>query len=166
MQTLVEHANQAAQRARWASNTMLAYQPPPSVGQGWISNMKNLGKQAADAAEQAAKQCERQAKGNDNDDEEEEDGPGDKRGKVPCKFFLLGRCWQGSGCEFAHEMPELKPRPIMLKREKECMYFERGKCTRGVACPFAHGAEELAEISRYVATLKKEKQQFARFRRG
>mmetsp|Transcript_113673 Transcript_113673/g.208963 ORF Transcript_113673/g.208963 Transcript_113673/m.208963 type:complete len:333 (+) Transcript_113673:1-999(+) len=164
IQALAEAAQQAAQRARWAAKTMEEYEPDEGFGRHWIATLRSIGKQAAEAAEDAAEQCSSHASGGADKEKEDEEDP-EQKGKVPCKFFLLGRCWKGNGCEFAHEQQDLKPRPLMLKREEECIYFARGQCTRGVACPFAHGPEELAEISKYVVTLKKEKNHFSRNRR-
>mmetsp|Transcript_91052 Transcript_91052/g.166920 ORF Transcript_91052/g.166920 Transcript_91052/m.166920 type:complete len:151 (-) Transcript_91052:75-527(-) len=150
---------------------MESYEPAEGVQKQWIEAMRNAGKTAAEAAETAAQQCSFVVSGVMQQQEPEAQAEEDPErpnqpGRVPCKFFLLGKCWKGTSCEFAHEQPDLKPRPLMLKRDQECIYFARGQCTRGVSCPFAHGPEELKEISRYVVTLKKEKSFLHRFRRN
>mmetsp|Transcript_67952 Transcript_67952/g.112594 ORF Transcript_67952/g.112594 Transcript_67952/m.112594 type:complete len:439 (-) Transcript_67952:60-1376(-) len=173
IQALAEAAQQAAQRARWAACTMESYEPAEGVGQNWTSNIRSIGVKAAEAAENAAQQCLSYASGGiqqaafPSHDDDPTQPP-----RMPCKFFLLGRCWKGAGCEFSHEQPDLKPIPIHQKREEECVYFAKGHCTRGVACPFAHGPDELSDIIRYKAALKKEgtkahvAAQTTRFRRG
>jgi len=159
---LAEAATQAEQRAQWAATTMSTYKPPSGTDDSMIASMKEVAKRASEAAEQAAQSCRQHASVIEQANPQ---AKGDKRSKVPCKFWVEGRCWKGNGCEFSHEDLDTKPRPLMLKRAEECTYFVKGQCTRGVACPFAHGAEELAEISRYVVTLKREKQQLMRYRR-
>lgn len=172
IQALAEAAQQAAQRARWAACTMESYEPAEGVGQSWTKNIRSIGVKAAEAAENAAQQCLSYASGGIQQAAVFDDDDPTKPPRMPCKFFLLGRCWKGAGCEFSHEQPDLKPIPIHQKREEECVYFAKGHCTRGVACPFAHGPEELSDIIRYKAALKKEgtkahvAAQTTRFRRG
>lgn len=166
IQALAEAAQQAAQRARWSASTMESYEPPEGVGKNWTKMIRDIGKKAADAAEQAAQQCLQFAAGGLQTGSQQDDD-GSMGGRMPCKFFLLGRCWKGTTCEFSHEQPDLKPVPLMQKRDEQCVYFARGHCTRGVACPFAHGPEELAQVQQFKAALKKEKNlQTNRFRRG
>jgi len=147
-----EAAQQAAQRAAWAASTMATYETVASAsgqGEGWVLTMKQIAKQASEAAEQAAQDCKCHANMVENASLQQH--LGDKKSKVPCKFNQMGRrCHKGAACEFSHDPADLQPRPLMLKSEKECIFFVKGQCTRGAACPFAHGEEEKAEISRYV----------------
>lgn len=160
--TVAEAAEQAAQRAKWAQQALLAYDDPE--GEGMIDTMRQIAKQAAEAADQAAVNC----RANAIEIQKVLPPPAEeRRSKVPCRHFLeSGMCWKGQGCQFSHDPRDTKPRPLMLKRQELCMYFTQGKCLRGAACAWAHGEEELAEITKYVARLKDEKYQMRRSGRG
>merc|ERR1712232_430892 len=119
--------------------------------------MKQVARQAADAAEQGAQSCKIRAEAVAGATQSAMMGP--KKSKVPCKNHLAGRCIKGVACEFSHDPADLQARPLMLKSMKPCMFYAKGHCMRGPACPFAHGDEERAEIEKYVDQLKKEKKQ-------
>uniref|UniRef100_A0A7S0B452 C3H1-type domain-containing protein n=1 Tax=Pyrodinium bahamense TaxID=73915 RepID=A0A7S0B452_9DINO len=158
-----EAAQQAAQRAAWASSSMgvLEGQQADGMPEGitveWLATMKQIARQAADAADQAAQSCKSRAEAVGGTNLQAMIGP--RKSKVPCKNHLAGHCMKGMGCEFSHDPADLQARPLMLKSMKPCMFFAKGHCMRGPACPFAHGDEERAEIEKYVDQLKKEKKQ-------
>lgn len=161
--TLAQAAQQAAQRATWAATTLIScfpapLGPPANEQEEWMISLRQITQQAAEAAEAAAATCGLQVAELAN----KLGGLlGDKKSKVPCKWFLLGQCKKAI-CEFSHNIDDLQPRPLHKKRAEQCHYFQKGQCTRGTACPFAHGADELAEISRIVTDLKTEKRMFPR----
>mmetsp|Transcript_6762 Transcript_6762/g.21015 ORF Transcript_6762/g.21015 Transcript_6762/m.21015 type:complete len:503 (+) Transcript_6762:97-1605(+) len=158
--SLTQAAQQAAQRANWAATT-LASTSPAEGGQvdEWTASLQQIAKQAAEAADHAARNCRLQAS---DITSRVPVSTVDKKSKVPCKWFLTGQCRRGSTCEFSHDLVDLQPRPLHKKRAEECIYFQQGRCTRGTACPFAHGADELAEVSRIVSDLKTERRLFSR----
>jgi hypothetical protein len=59
-----------------------------------------------------------------------------------CKFFRVGKCTKGAGCQFAHHQFELRKQPD-LRCTKFCQVFiDTGVCN-DVNCTFAHSKEEL-----------------------
>lgn len=59
-----------------------------------------------------------------------------------CKFFRVGKCTKGSGCQFAHQQSDLRKQPD-LRCTKICQSFvDTGVCT-DPRCTFAHSKEEL-----------------------
>lgn len=48
---------------------------------------------------------------------------------LPCKYFLAGRCANGSACSFAHVSPEARPL---------CRFFLAGDCRHGAKCVLLH----------------------------
>jgi hypothetical protein len=51
--------------------------------------------------------------------------------KIPCTFYLEGRCSKGDQCTFAH-VGEVK------KKADLCKYFLVGACQKGEACVYSH----------------------------
>jgi hypothetical protein len=145
-------AEQAAQRAAWAAKVMSEYEPPEGTlsvedGDTWVATIKQITQQAHEAASQAVQNCRASARlaiKKQPLDRNERDG--DKRSRVPCKFFETGTCLKGEECQLSHDPRDKTPRLLMNKRAEECRFFAQGNCIRGAACTFAHGAEELATI--------------------
>lgn len=152
---VAEAAQQASMRAHWAASVLGTY----DQGDSSIAAMRQIAQQSAESAEAAAVSCKHQAALV----EAAHPVKGMGRSKVPCKYFVEGKCWRGSACEFSHDPVDSKPRPLMLKKQEECHFFSQGSCARGTACPFAHGKDELAEIQRYVTRIKNEKAQQRKF---
>ncbi|KAK3938706.1 hypothetical protein QBC46DRAFT_365333 [Diplogelasinospora grovesii] len=75
----------------------------------------------------------------------------DRRAKVPCRFFLLGQCRNGSNCVFRHSGPpqvtaapnvaEPLQTPSDSRSQIPCRFEAWGSCRNGDACPFAHSKE-------------------------
>jgi len=101
--------------------------------------MRRAAVQAAEVAEQYARDCAAAAKKAGNAKVVEQ---------AFCKFHAENRCLKGAACEFAHDASVLAPLPLTSKTELECAFFAKGTCARGMGCPYAHGAEELEEILR------------------
>ncbi|KAL5221175.1 hypothetical protein ABZP36_025888 [Zizania latifolia] len=53
-----------------------------------------------------------------------------------CRYYLLGKCQQGSICKFSHDTTP-------LTKSKPCTHFARGSCLKGDDCPYDH------ELSKY-----------------
>lgn len=153
---VAESAQQAAQRASWAATTLVEVeiQQAQKGDVGWIVTMKQVARQAADAADQAAQNCKVHAAGVR---ESCLDAFRSRKSRVPCKNFLAGRCAKGVACDFSHDPADMQARPLMLKSMKQCIFFAKGNCMRGPACPFSHGEDESKEIEKYVDILRKEK---------
>ncbi|CAK0863768.1 unnamed protein product [Prorocentrum cordatum] len=60
-----------------------------------------------------------------------------------CAFFPEGRCRQGSACDYAHSVLELKKAPD-FRCMHMCRSFLRGRCKRAT-CKFAHGPQEIRQ---------------------
>ncbi|CAK0818178.1 unnamed protein product [Prorocentrum cordatum] len=160
---VAEASMQAAQRASWAAQSVESFglehgERLASEGGdvGWLATLRQVTRQASEAAEQSAQNCKSLAAGVR---EQCLDALKARKSKVPCKNHLAGRCSKGAACEFSHDAQDMQPRPLMLKSMKQCIFFAKGSCVRGPACPFSHGEEESAEIERYVESLRKEKKQ-------
>lgn len=153
---VAESAQQAAQRASWAATTLVEVeiQQAQKGDVGWIVTMKQVARQAADAADQAAQNCKVHAAGVR---ESCLDAFRSRKSRVPCKNFLAGRCAKGVACDFSHDPADMQARPLMLKSMKQCIFHAKGSCMRGPACPFSHGEDESKEIEKYVDILRKEK---------
>uniref|UniRef100_A0A6T1GS77 Uncharacterized protein n=1 Tax=Alexandrium monilatum TaxID=311494 RepID=A0A6T1GS77_9DINO len=157
---MADAAEQASQRAAWATTAVSAYEPPEgSRGQGdsYIASIKQICLQASETAEQAANTCRTNA---NNAKAVEEMLPGgargEKRSRVPCKFWESGFCQKGSDCPLSHNPSDKKPLPLWQKRQYMCTFFDKDKCIRGASCAFAHGREELEMIKKFKAALKDE----------
>ena len=59
--------------------------------------------------------------------------PAQLRSRVPCSFYLEGRCDKGAACPFPHE-------GVPSRKHEMCKYFERGACKEGERCLFSHEA--------------------------
>ena len=59
--------------------------------------------------------------------------PAQLRSRVPCSFYLEGRCDKGAACAFPHD-------GVPSRKHEMCKYFERGACKEGERCLFAHEA--------------------------
>ena len=59
--------------------------------------------------------------------------PAQLRSRVPCSFYLEGRCDKGAACPFPHE-------GTPSRKHEMCKYFERGACKEGERCLFSHAA--------------------------
>ena len=59
--------------------------------------------------------------------------PAQLRSRVPCSFYLEGRCDKGAACAFPHE-------GVPSRKHEMCKYFERGACKEGERCLFSHEA--------------------------
>ncbi|XP_071960923.1 probable E3 ubiquitin-protein ligase makorin-1 [Antedon mediterranea] len=53
--------------------------------------------------------------------------------KIPCRFFLNGKCNHGSNCKYSHDTSN-KPSTV-------CVYFLEGRCMYGDKCRFDHDIE-------------------------
>lgn len=132
---VLECAQQAAQRARWAAVSAVACADSEDHGQEWALKMRRAAVQDAELAERNARALAASVA-----------GQMDLAGSTFCRFEAEGRCAEGAACVFGHDAKVLKPLPAVCKVELECDLFARGKCARGAGCRYAHGAEEVAEI--------------------
>lgn len=53
---------------------------------------------------------------------------------VPCRYYKMGQCRQGSSCQFSHD--------LNVKGTPPCVYFLRGYCAKGDKCTFRHEKPE------------------------
>ncbi|CAJ1339722.1 unnamed protein product [Effrenium voratum] len=74
-------------------------------------------------------------------DEEEHRIDVHKRTRL-CKFFLMGSCTRGAGCNFAHGARQLRTQPDFSKTRLCAEFMESGTCP-SKDCKFAHGRHEL-----------------------
>lgn len=105
------------------------------------------------------------------EDQQPEDNPKNEKPKAPCHFFLLGDCFNGDNCGFAHSTPVSrnepreagieKPSPfvqIPIRKKEICKYHMMGKCRKGTQCALKHPRNdkqrllELASRNRYDST--------------
>lgn len=146
-------AEQAGKRAAWAAKVVSSYEPQgggkmTEDGDSWLTTIKGIVSQAAEAAEQAVSNCRE----NVNIQRrrlpyEHPPNPGERRCRVPCRrFFESGNCNKGEECPFSHDARDRAPRLLKHKKPLICTFFEQNKCIRGSGCTFAHGQEELATI--------------------
>ncbi|XP_055330631.1 uncharacterized protein LOC129583000 [Paramacrobiotus metropolitanus] len=54
-----------------------------------------------------------------------------KEKKIPCKFFVEGRCKYGDQCPFSHNIPQ-------TKKLEACKFYMGGYCQKGVNCVYMH----------------------------
>ncbi|XP_033095752.1 probable E3 ubiquitin-protein ligase makorin-1 [Anneissia japonica] len=66
--------------------------------------------------------------------------------KIPCRFFLNGKCNHGSNCKYSHDQSN-KPSSL-------CVYYLEGRCMYGDKCRFDHD-KELASTFRVPTTTMK-----------
>jgi len=163
---MAEAAEHAVQRCMFATQAVAAYETLTggnSGHDGYVAAMKQLCHQSSEAAVQAAAVC--RASANSARAVEEANAPpipqvqvprGEKRSRVPCKFFEGGLCQKGDECPLSHNPSDKQPLPFWQKRWYMCTFYEQGKCIRGASCSFAHGAEELDMIIKFKAALKEE----------
>mmetsp|Transcript_19983 Transcript_19983/g.63234 ORF Transcript_19983/g.63234 Transcript_19983/m.63234 type:complete len:607 (-) Transcript_19983:112-1932(-) len=165
---MADAAEQAAQRAIWATSAVSACeQPDASAGQvdSYVASIKQICQQASETAEQAAATCRANATSAKALEDMMPSGPtprGEKRSRVPCKFFESGMCQKGTDCPLSHNPSDKKPLPLWQKRQYLCTFFEEDKCIRGASCAFAHGQDELDMIKRFKAALKDENTKWAK----
>jgi len=146
-------AEQAGKRAAWAAKVVSSYEPQgggkmTEDGDSWLTTIKGIVSQAAEAAEQAVANCR------ENVDiqrrrlpYEHPPNPGERRCRVPCRRFTEGgNCTKGEDCPFSHDARDRAPRLLKHKKALICTYWEKNQCIRGSGCTFAHGQEELATI--------------------
>ena len=76
----------------------------------------------------------------------------EKREKIPCQFFLAGRCQKGDKCPFSHQAPKKlelckfyangycskMDKCFFMHSDFPCKFFYRGQCTQGEKCRFSH----------------------------
>jgi len=136
---VVDAAQQGAQRASWAAVAAVAYGDSDDFDKDWNQKMRRAAVQAAEVAEQYARDCAAAVK---------MVGKGKVVQRAFCKFHAENRCLKGNSCEFSHDASVLTPLPLASKTELECVFFAKGQCTRGMGCPFAHGDDELNEVIR------------------
>mmetsp|Transcript_42127 Transcript_42127/g.111248 ORF Transcript_42127/g.111248 Transcript_42127/m.111248 type:complete len:438 (-) Transcript_42127:200-1513(-) len=136
---VVDAAQQGAQRASWAAVAAVAYGDSDDFDKDWNQKMRRAAVQAAEVAEQYARDCAAAVK---------MVGKGKVVQRAFCKFHAENRCLKGNACEFSHDASVLTPLPLASKTELECVFYAKGQCTRGAGCPFAHGDEELNEVIR------------------
>eukprot|EP00419_Tripos_fusus_P052239 CAMPEP_0172805772 /NCGR_PEP_ID=MMETSP1075-20121228/5939_1 /TAXON_ID=2916 /ORGANISM="Ceratium fusus, Strain PA161109" /LENGTH=510 /DNA_ID=CAMNT_0013644479 /DNA_START=267 /DNA_END=1799 /DNA_ORIENTATION=+ len=163
---MAEAAEHAVQRCMFATQAVSAYETLAggnSGHDGYIAAIQQLCHQSSEAAVQAAAVC--RASANSARAVEEANAPpvpqvqvprGEKRSRVPCKFFEGGLCQKGDECPLSHNPSDKQPLPFWQKRQYMCTFFEEDKCIRGASCAFAHGAEELDMIIKFKAALKEE----------
>jgi len=172
---MAEAAEHAVQRCVFATQAVSAYETlaaGSSGHDGYIAAIQQLCHQSSEVAVQAAAVC--RARANSAGAIEEANAPsmpqvqvprGEKRSRVPCKFFEGGFCQRGDNCPLSHNAGDKEPLTFWQKREYMCTFFEEGKCIRGVSCAFAHGAEELDMIIKFKAALKDEDSEGSRPRK-
>jgi len=163
---MAEAAEHAVQRCMFATQAVSAYETMAggnSGHDGYIAAIQQLCQQSSEAAVQAAAVC--RASANSARAVEEANAPpapqvqvprGEKRSRVPCKFFESGMCQRGDDCPLSHNPSDKQPLSFWQKRQYMCTFYEEGKCIRGASCAFAHGAEELDMIIKFKAALKEE----------
>jgi len=163
---MAEAAEHAVQRCMFATQAVSAYETLAggnSGHDGYIAAIQQLCHQSSEAAVQAAAVCRTSA--NSARAVEEANAPpvpqvqvprGEKRSRVPCKFFEGGMCQKGDECPLSHNPTDKQPLPFWQKRQYMCTFYEEDKCIRGASCAFAHGAEELDMIIKFKAALKEE----------
>jgi len=154
------------QRCMFATQAVSAYETLAAGNSGhggYIAAIQQLCHQSSEEAVQAAAIC--RASANSAGAVEEANAPtvpqvqvprGEKRSRVPCKFFEGGQCQRGDECPLSHNASDKEPLPFWQKRQYMCTFYEEGKCIRGASCAFAHGAEELDMIIKFKAALKDE----------
>merc|ERR1719433_339453 len=163
---MAEAAEHAVQRCMFATQAVSAYETLAggnSGHEGYIAAIQQLCQQSSEAAVQAAAVCRASAnsalaveKANAPPVPEVQVPRGEKRSRVPCKFFEGGMCQKGDECPLSHNPSDKQPLPFWQKRQYMCTFFEEDKCIRGASCAFAHGAEELDMIIKFKAALKEE----------
>uniref|UniRef100_A0A7S4PZV8 C3H1-type domain-containing protein n=1 Tax=Alexandrium monilatum TaxID=311494 RepID=A0A7S4PZV8_9DINO len=139
LSAVVDAAQQAAQRAQWSAVAAMSCGDPPDHDKEWSGKMRRAAVQAAEVAEQYARDCAKAATST---------GRPQAVARAFCKFHVESRCMKGSMCEFSHDIGVLPVLPLANKVELPCVFFAKGQCNRGCACPFSHGEEELNEVLR------------------
>lgn len=96
-----------------------------------------------------------------------------KEKKVPCKFFMEGRCKYGDDCPFSHNIQQQKkleackfymggycqkgPNCVYLHNEFPCKFYHTGqRCYAGDACKFSHDVLSQDQRMALDRTLEKE----------
>uniref|UniRef100_A0A7S1SBP3 C3H1-type domain-containing protein n=1 Tax=Alexandrium catenella TaxID=2925 RepID=A0A7S1SBP3_ALECA len=136
---VVDSAQQAAQRAQWAAVAAVASGESADHDKEWSQKMRRAAVQAAEVAEQYARDCAKAATST---------GRPQAVARAFCKFHTEGRCLKGPTCEFSHDVGVLPTLPLANKLELPCCFFAKGQCNRGANCPYPHGEEELTEVIR------------------
>ncbi len=57
--------------------------------------------------------------------------------KVPCKFFMEGRCTKGDRCTFSHALRPHRT-PEEARTGEPCRFEIAGRCLKGTECLFSH----------------------------
>jgi len=92
-------------------------------------NQVSVNRTGQDASEKAASQ-------------EQSRNRSDSKGMALCKWFLVGKCWNGDKCNYFHgksptstapTRPAGNPLPFI-----PCKYFKQGRCRKGDQCEFLH----------------------------
>lgn len=55
--------------------------------------------------------------------------------KIPCHFYMEGRCKKGSDCPFSHNC-------AIVKKPELCKYWITGSCIKGEECAYSHVKSE------------------------
>lgn len=63
-----------------------------------------------------------------------------------CKYHILGQCVKGGGCQFAHDVNEIKSTPGAAHAKVCRNLINTGRCDEP-SCPYVHSKEQLLEKS-------------------
>lgn len=63
-----------------------------------------------------------------------------------CKYHILGQCVKGGGCQFAHDVSEIKSTPGAAHAKVCRNLINTGRCDE-IGCPYVHNKEQLLEKS-------------------